>query len=50
MTFIGELHKSGLYGRVATRKSLLKESHTKFIEQFSTNHMKDAAEERKHSD
>ncbi|MCJ8733927.1 hypothetical protein PDJAM_G00229400 [Pangasius djambal] len=37
------LHKSGLYGRVARRKPLLKESHKKSHLQFATSHVGDTA-------
>ena len=37
------LHKSGLYGRVARRKPLLKQSHKKSRLQFATSHVGDTA-------
>ena len=37
------LHKSGLYGRVARRKPLLKERHKKSRLQFATSHVGDTA-------
>ena len=37
------LHKSGLYGRVARRKPLLKESHKKSRLQFARSHVGDTA-------
>uniref|UniRef100_A0A8C9YNW9 Transposase Tc1-like domain-containing protein n=1 Tax=Sander lucioperca TaxID=283035 RepID=A0A8C9YNW9_SANLU len=37
------LHKSGLYGRVARRKPLLKQSHKKSHLQFATSHVGDTA-------
>ncbi len=41
------LHKSGLYGRVARRKPLLKECHKKSRLQFASSHVRDTADKWK---